>query len=222
VADNLLWECKYHFMKQIKLLTAALAVLLFTATKSDAQIQLSAFGSYLKGTGDNTNSIYGGGLAGKFFVGNNVALGAGVRSYPKRTSKYNHGAYEITDGDYLTNVAGSLDFILGSKKSMIQPFIGTDAGISIANHTTTYYYSSEQRVINNNKSFFLLSPKAGLNIGLGQAFGIFAQAQYNLTFGSGDNVDISNIPGLSDITSKPIDKYFSFDAGIYIRLSAAK
>ena len=59
---------------------------LFAVVSGSAQVaQFSASGSYLKGTGDNDASLWGGGIAGKGFIGQYLALGATVHTYPKRT-----------------------------------------------------------------------------------------------------------------------------------------
>jgi hypothetical protein len=209
--------------KQI-FLTAALG--LGVVVTANAQLQLSASGSYLKGTGDNKSSLWGGGLTGKVFLGNSIALGGTLHSYPKQTNKITgsgpSGTYTYTSADLVTNVGAALDVLLLPKTSLVQPYIGTDAGVSFNNQTVTYTDGSNQIVSNkNNKSYFLLSPKAGLNIGLGQAFGIFGQAQYNFAFGSGDpkSINIGGVP--NPITTEPVSKYFTFDAGIYVRLKGA-
>ncbi|MEJ0103653.1 MAG: hypothetical protein WDO19_14350 [Bacteroidota bacterium] len=62
-------------------------------TITQAQVQLSASGSYLKGTDKNKASLWGGGVGGKFFLGNNVALGADLNIYPKQTNKITGGLW---------------------------------------------------------------------------------------------------------------------------------
>ncbi|MEJ0103652.1 MAG: hypothetical protein WDO19_14345 [Bacteroidota bacterium] len=72
--------------------------------------------------------------------------------------------------------------MLTPRTSVVQPYLGADAGLSFNNQTVTYSSNTTQSAENkNNKTFFLLAPKAGVIIGLGQAFGIFAQAKYNFT-----------------------------------------
>lgn len=206
------------------LLTVALGLGL--AGVANAQLQFSASGSYLKGTGDNKSSLWGGGITGKAFLGNMVALGGTLHSYPKQNSKITgsgpSGTYTYTSADLVTNVGAALDVLLMPKTSLVQPYIGTDAGVSFNNQTVTYTDNSQQVVSNkNNKSFFLLSPKVGLNVGLGQSFGIFGQAQYNFAFGNGDpkSINIGEVP--NPITTEPVSKYFTFDAGVYVRLKGA-
>lgn len=207
--------------------TALSFISLITATQSDAQIQIGAQGSYLKGTGDNKSNLWGGGVHAKFFLGPFIALGGVVRSYPKRTSSmtYNQGtanSYTVTTGDFLTNISGSADILLGKKNDLIQPFIGADAGVSISNQTVTSTSSTQQNVQNKNgQTFFLLSPKAGVNLGLLPAFGVFATAQYNLTFGNGNQRDVSINNAPNPFKSTPVDKYFTFDVGVYFRLVGA-
>ena len=215
---NLLHNKKRIMKIKQLLLTAALTGGAFIA--ADAQIQFGASGSYLKGTGDNKASLWGGGLHGKFYLGDHIALGVGVRSYPKNTSSVQAGNTTYTSADLLTNAAASFDLLLGSKKGGIQPYIGADAGVSFSNQTITYTNNNTQIIENKNKkAYVLVAPKVGLNIGLGQTFGIFGQAQYNATFGSGDPDDIT----INSVTikSKPVTSYFTFDAGIYVRLKGA-
>ena len=205
-------------MKKVLFLTAAIAFL--SGTYANAQIQIGAQGSYLKGLGDNKSSLWGGGAHAKFYVGQHLAFGGVVRVYPKNTSSETIGGVTYTSGDYITNVSGSLDILLGKKDDLIQPYIGADAGASINNHTVTSSNGSGQAAVNNNKTFFLLSPKAGVNLGLLPSFGVFGQAQYNATFGDGKNLNSSTFP--SSFNTKPVDKYFTFDIGLYFRLTGAK
>jgi hypothetical protein len=213
---------KTRIMKKLYAISfAAIAMLL--SLQSSAQIQIGAQGSYLKGTGDNKASLWGGGVHAKFFLGNFLAFGGVVRTYPKQTSKVTVGNQTITTGDFITNISGSADILLGKKNDLIQPFIGADAGVSINNQTVTTTNSSQQNVENKNgKTFFLLSPKVGLNLGLLPSFGVFGTAQYNLTFGSGDQKDVSVNNTPNPFKSTPVDKYFTFDVGVYFRLVGAK
>ncbi|CAN5703540.1 hypothetical protein BH10BAC3_BH10BAC3_16390 [soil metagenome] len=206
-------------MRTRKFLAITAMGLLVAVTVSAQVAQFSASGSYLKGTGDNDVSLWGGGIAGKGFLGQHVAIGVKVNAYPKKTSSGTVGSFNYTSANLVTNAAATLDFFLSSKKSMLQPYLGIDAGASFNNQTVTFTNSNTQVIENKNKqTFFLLSPKAGVNIGLGQAFGIFAQAQYNLTFGDGKTVSFNELPNFQ---SKPVDKYFTIDAGIYFRLMPA-
>jgi hypothetical protein len=184
-------------------------------------LQLSASGSYLQGVGDNDAGLWGGGLGIKGFLGQNLALGARLSSYPEKTSaKVTGDGSDYTESDLITNAVATIDLILGKKASALQPYIGTDLGASFNNHTVTYTNAGAQFIENKNeKTYFLLSPKAGVNFGIGQAFGIFGQAQYNVTFGNGKTISIDDVP--NPFTSEAVSKFFTFDAGIYFRLSPA-
>ena len=205
-------------MKKILILTAGIAFL--SGIHANAQIQIGAQGSYLKGTGDNNTTLWGGGAHAKFYLGQRLAFGGVVRVYPKNTSSETIGGTTYTSGDYITNVAGTFDILLGKKDQLIQPYIGADAGVSINNHTVTYTNNNQQVAVNNNKTFFLLSPKVGVNLGLLPSFGVFGQAQYNAAFGDGENLNNTTFP--SSFNTKPVDKYFTFDVGLYFRLTGAK
>jgi hypothetical protein len=204
-------------MKKIYALASTLILL---ATAATAQVQIGVQGSYLKGTGDNNSSLWGGGAHAKFYVGQHLAFGGAVRVYPKNTQAETINGTTYTSGDYLTNVSGSVDILLSKKDDLIQTFIGADAGVSFNNHTVTYSNNGTQYAINNNKNFFLASPKIGVNVGLLPSFGVFGQAMYNLTFGNGKDLDNSTLP--QSLDTKPVDKYFTFDVGLYFRLVGAK
>ena len=187
-----------------------------------AQVQLNASGTYLQTTGENNNrGLWGGGLGAKFFLGDHFALGGVVHSFPKKTSDITIGSTRYTTADVVTNAGASFDLLLNSKQSAIQPYIGTDAGVSWSSQTVSYTNNETQMFENKNTStYFLLAPKAGVNIGLAPAFGLFGQAQYNFTFGDGEDVAINDVP--NPFTTEPVSKYFTFDVGVYFRLQGAK
>lgn len=197
-----------------------LPALLLCSVWGFSQLQFGASGSYLKGTGENTANKWGGGLHARGFIGKHFALGIGLRSYPKSSSSIQEGDLNITSSDLLTHAAATFDILLAKNTSAIQPYIGTDAGLSFSNRITTINSNASQTVTNDNRqTFFLLSPKAGLNIGLGRTFGIFGQVQYNYTFGEGNPINPGPIP--NPIETRPVDKFWSYDAGIYVRLVGA-
>lgn len=207
-------------IKKQVLLTTALALCIATASVAQTG-QVSVSGSYLKGTGGNNASLWGGGIAGKGFIGNNVALGVILQTYPESESSEEINGFRYTTADLLTNVSGTLDFLLNPKSAMVQPYIGIDGGVSWNNSTVTYTNQNDQYLENRNKNtFFLLSPKVGVNIGLGQAFGIFGQARYNFTFGDGKTVSIENVP--VPFESKSVTEFINVDAGIYFRFMPAR
>jgi hypothetical protein len=211
---------KTKSMKFKNMLLAGVLIAGFT-TAANAQVQVSASGSYLKSTGDNDAGLWGGGLGLKFFLGDRIAVGGVLHSYPKKTSSISIGNGKYESADVVTNVAGSLDFLLLPKQSPVQVYLGTDAGASFSNQTVTYTDNTSQTISNKNKNtFFLLSPKAGVNLSLGKMFGVFGQAQYNYTFGDGKSVSFSNTP--NPFTTEPVSKYFTFDAGIFIRLAGSR
>jgi hypothetical protein len=207
-----------------KVLFTMMGVAAFALT-SKAQIELAAQGSYLAGTGSNSNvKLWGGGVHAKFFLGKNLAIGAIIRAYPKTSAQNTVGAVSYTISNVVTNYAATLDYSLSKNDNAIQPYIGVDAGINAGNQIVKYNNSSTtaQSIENTNKqSHFLLAPKVGLNIGLGKTFGIFGQAQYNFAFGdnASNTTSVSGIP--NPITTTPVSKFFTLDAGIYVRLVGA-
>ncbi|MCU0334770.1 MAG: hypothetical protein MUF62_06925 [Chitinophagaceae bacterium] len=191
-----------------------------TSTLGFSQFQLGAHGSYLQGTGNNDSRLWGGGLHGKFYLGGHIAIGAGFRTFPK-TEKVTTGTSTVTTSDNLSQAFGSFDLLLARKKSLIQPFIGADAGLSFSTRSVLVATGqSATAKVDNQSTFFYLAPKAGVNIGLSPAIGLFGTASYGLTFGSGNPVNPGPIP--NPIETRPVDKFFVFDAGIYIRLVGAR
>jgi hypothetical protein len=202
------------------MMTAAFAIGIAAAGFGQTT-QLNASASYVKGTGGNTASLWGGGIAGQGFIGQSFALGATLHMYPKTNSSHEVNGVKYSSTDFLTNAAASFDVLLSKKTEMVQPYIGIDAGVSFNNRTVTYTNAGSQSLsAKNDKTFFLLGPKAGVNIGLGQAFGVFGQAQYNFTFGNGKEISIDDVP--VPFKTKSVTEFLAVDAGIYFRLMPAK
>jgi hypothetical protein len=193
----------------------------FAAAAVTAQVaQFSASGSYLKGVDNNKASLWGGGVSAKGFLGKSFALGVAFNTYPKTNYSTTINTYKYTSADLISNLRLTTDFFLTQRTSPVQPYIGVDLGANFNNHTITYANNSEQYINNTNKkTYFLLSPKAGLNFGLGQSVGLFAQAQYNVTFGNGKSVSVSDAP--NPFTDNAVSKFFTVDAGVYFRLAPA-
>lgn len=208
-------------MKKIKQILVAVTAL-FMVQAANAQFQLGANASYLKGTGDNNASLWGGGVNAKFFIGNRVALGGGFRTFPKtKDATLINGTTQTSTTDALSQIYGSLDFQIAKKQSALQPYIGVDAGASISSRTIKITNGSTTVIDQKNQStFFYLAPKAGLNIAISPAFGLYGQALYGLTFGDGESINIGQVP--NPIETKPVDKFFIFDFGIYLRIAGAK
>lgn len=208
-------------MNKIKQILIAVAAIFMVQTAS-AQVQIGGNASYLKGTGDNDANLWGGGIHAKFFIGNRLALGGGFRTFPTTKEDVSqNGSSKVRTTDALSQIYSSLDFLTSKKQSAIQPFVGVDAGVSISNRTILITSGSNTVIDQKNKStFFYLAPKAGLNIAVSPAFGLFGQASYGLTFGDGETVNIGQLP--NPVETKPVDKFFIFDVGVYLRLTGAK
>jgi hypothetical protein len=187
-------------------------------TSGFSQLQIGGNASYLKGAGDNNSTLWGGGIHAKIFFGNRIAFGAGYRAFPKSKNSIT-GLSSITTSDNVAQFYGSFDLLIFTKKRIFQPYIGVDAGVSSSTRSTSLTPQNTAIITNdNNQKFFYLAPKLGLNLGISNAFGLFAQATYGLTFGSGDPGSIT----IPNVETKPVDKFISFDLGLYFRLSAAK
>ena len=196
---------------------------LFVAASASAQLILGGQASLLNHDGNNQ---WGGGVQIKGLIGDRLAIGGIIRSYPKNlqseTSSISGENVTITSGNAITPVAGMIEYYFG-KKSAVNPYLGTDAGVYF-NHNYTVVNSDNVDVVNQDtkKAYFGIAPKAGLMIKTGGLFAIFAQAQYNFLFGSGDPENIT-VPGFggASIETKPADKFWTFDAGILLRLKPA-
>jgi len=198
-------------------------VFLFVAVSASAQLILGGQASLLNHDGNNQ---WGGGVQIKGLIGDRVAIGGIIRSYPKNlqseTSSISGENVTITSGNAITPVAGMIEYYFG-KKSAVNPYLGTDAGVYF-NNNFTIVNSDNVDVVNENtkKAYFGIAPKGGLMIKTGGLFAIFAQAQYHFLFGSGDPENIT-VPGFggASIETKPADKFWTFDAGILLRLKPA-
>ena len=207
-------------MKNVLKLTSFLLILLGATFQSKAQTQINLGGSYLKGTGNNDASLWGGGAGVKFFLGDHVALGGALGFYPKKSKDISVGGVNANYSNSLTTVAATFDYLFASKEAMVQPYIGADLGASISTVKYSLSSSGSNSSQKNNKTYALLAPKLGINLGISQAFGLFGQAKYNFTFGDEDGGSIGG--NSSGISSDPVAKFFTFDLGIYFRLSGAK
>lgn len=207
----------------MKTVISFIALFVFAAVSASAQLILGGQASLLNQDGNNQ---WGGGVQIKGLIGDRLAIGGIIRSYPKNlqseTTTVDGESFNITSGNAVTPVAGMIEYYFG-KESALNPYLGTDAGLYF-NQNFTIVNSDNVDVVNQNtkKTYFGIAPKGGLMVKTGGLFAIFAQAQYHFLFGSGDPENIT-IPGFggASIETKPADKFWTFDAGILLRLKAA-
>jgi len=207
-------------MKKLLLKAVAVMIVMIAFTSySYSQVQIGLHGSRLEGTG---SSQWGFGGNIKFLVADKFAIGVAARGYPKNmkseTFSYAGNSYKILYGNSIVPVTGSLDYYFG--KAPVRPYLGVDAGAYFRQHivsvtenngSSSYYNTSDK------KTFFGAAPRAGLNIELGPV-GIFGQAGYNFLFGSGSKDDIM-VPGITTgIDTKPTDKFWTFDVGLFFKI----
>lgn len=197
--------------------------LLTISSVSFSQVQLGLHGSRLEGTG---SSQWGLGGHAKFLLADKVAIGIGIRSYPKdmKTENTTIGGtnYKIARGNTIVPVTGSVDYYFG--EGMLRPYVGADVGAYFTqyvfsmteNNGSSSFYDTKDK-----KTYFGAAPKVGLNVELGPV-GIFGQAGYNLLFGSGDDDDIM-VPGITTgIDAKATDKFWTFDVGVFLKFGRKK
>lgn len=193
--------------------------LLFLSVQSFGQVQIGLHGSRLEGTGA---SQWGFGGNVKVLFGDKFAVGVAARGYPKdmKTEQLTVGGttYKIATGNTIVPVTGSLDYYFGS--TGIRPYLGADLGAYFTQNVFSMTQSgggSGSYDTRNRKTYFGAAPRVGLNIGFGSV-GIFGQAGYNFLFGSGDKNEIT-VPGITDpIDTKPTDKFWTFDVGLYFKI----
>jgi hypothetical protein len=196
--------------KKILLLSAVVCLL---ATTASAQFILGVQGSYLSGS-PNAGTQYGVGAQGKIKVSNRVAVGGTFRTWFSNTETTGSGSSATAKADALSTLAGTLEFYLGSK--VVQPYIGTDAGLYFTNVKITTGSGSGNIDQSNKKTYFGVAPKAGIQFNTG-FISPFIQAQYHWLFGGGTDI---TIPGIGDtpIDAKSYDKFFTLDAGILFQI----
>lgn len=202
----------------IKAVAVVIGLAVFTSY-SYSQVQIGLHGSRLEGTG---SSQWGFGGNVKFLVADKFAIGVAARGYPKnmKSETFNYGGnnYKMLHGNSIVPVTASLDYYFG--KAPVRPYLGVDAGAYFRQHivsitqnngSSSYYNTSDK------KTFFGAAPRAGLNIELGPV-GIFGQAGYNFLFGSGSKDDIT-VPGITTgVDTKPTDKFWTFDVGLFFKI----
>lgn len=206
-------------MKNMLLCAFALTSLSLLALTAKSQVQIGVNGGRLEGTG---SSQWGFGAHVKYLFADKFAIGVAARGYPKnvKTEEINFGGnnYKMAQGNTIVPVTASLDYYFG--EAPVRPYIGADVGayfrqyvltITQNNGNSSYYNTSDK------KTFFGAAPRAGVNVELGPV-GIFGQAGYNFLFGSGDKSNIT-VPGVNTkLDTKPTDKFWTFDVGVFFKL----
>ncbi|OLY93310.1 hypothetical protein SAMN05444008_107111 [Cnuella takakiae] len=208
-------------MKQLTISLLGACCLLLAAPAAFGQLMLGGQASYL--TGDDQN-LWGGGAQIKLLVGQRIAIGATVRSYPKSYDERPIGGTNpgtIRTANTITPVLGTLEYYFG-KDNGIQPYIGADAGLYL-HRVFTEINSGNTLVLDTDEgqTYFGIAPKFGLLFKTGALIAPFVQAQYHANFGSGEGDDIT-VPGITNpIKTEIANSFATFDAGIIIRLRAA-
>ena len=208
-------------LKNMLLFATVFTSLSLLTLSAKSQVQIGVNGGRLEGTG---SSQWGFGAHLKYLFADKFAIGIAARGYPKnvKTENINIGGtnYKMAQGNTLVPVTASLDYYFG--KAPVRPYVGADVGAYFRQHIVTVSQDnggSSTNTINTSdkKTFFGAAPRAGVNIELGPV-GIFGQAGYNFLFGSGSKDDIT-IPGVTaKLDTKPIDKFWTFDVGIFFKL----
>lgn len=208
-------------LRNIMLFAFMLTSLTLLTSTAKSQVQIGVNGGRLEGTG---SSQWGFGAHLKYLIADKFAIGVAARGYPKnvRTEDINVGGtnYKMAQGNTLVPVTASLDYYFG--KAPVRPYLGLDAGAYFRQHVITVSQNSGSTTstgttISDKKTFFGAAPRAGLNIELGPV-GIFGQAGYNFLFGSGDKDNIT-VPGANaSIETKPTDKFWTFDVGVFFKI----
>lgn len=211
-------------VKNMLLFATVVTSLSLITLSAKSQVQIGVNGGRLEGTG---SSQWGFGAHVKYLFADKFAIGIAARGYPKnvKTENVNIGGanYKMAQGNTIVPVTASLDYYFG--KAPVRPYVGADVGAYFRQHSVVVSQdngSSSTQIINNSdkKTFFGAAPRAGVNIELGPV-GIFGQAGYNFLFGSGDKDNIT-VPGFTtNINTKPTDKFWTFDVGIFFKLGGS-
>jgi len=196
-----------------------IAGMMFFLPGLKAQVQFGVHGSRII----SERGEWGGGAFLKGFLGDNVAIGASVKVYPKhfatQTISIAGNNYRKSEGDLFVPVTGSLDVFLSN--GFFRPYIGSDVGL----YYNKYFFRLDNDTNGENvfeydqsKSYFGVGPRFGFAIQSG-IIGVFAQFQYNYLFGSKNRGEDLIVPGINaNITTNPVRTFASIDAGIYFRI----
>jgi hypothetical protein len=170
-----------------------------------AQVQFSAAGSILKGSGyyDNHSVLLGGGASMKYVFKDRFLIGITGRAYQANTTAY--PLFNASTKEQ--NLAGTLEVIFNKQKKF-KSYLGADAGVSATSHMINYI-----RISNN---YFVGSLRGGAYYNFGQSTGLYWQLQYNYM---GDTGKYDDVPGVvNPVLTEPIQKYWTIDVGLFIRL----
>lgn len=223
--ENIFCNLKLCLMKLNKILLFAGVLVSFSllSISAQSQVQIGVHGGRLEGTG---SSQWGFGGNVKYLIGDKFGIGVAVRGYPKnlKTENMTIGGsnYKVASGNTLVPVTASLDYYFG--EAPVRPYIGADLGAYFRQHVFTVTENNGENSLyntSNKKTFFGAAPRAGVNVELGPV-GIFGQAGYNFLFGSGDKDNIT-VPGINtNINTKPTDKFWTFDVGLFFKIGGNK
>ncbi|SDM53349.1 outer membrane beta-barrel protein [Siphonobacter aquaeclarae] len=173
---------------------------------ASAQVAFSLHGTVASTTLDDSKVKGGLGANVKFFLGDNLAVGAAV--------KYISLSYEATElpGGSVRSV-GSLIPITGTvdyyfTKGFVRPYIGGEVGAYIHRYDLEL---NGNNVYNSTNTRLGATPKLGLTFALGN-FGIFAEGNYHFIFSNKDGS--ANIGSANNVSFKNPDKLWGLNVGI--------
>jgi outer membrane protein W len=187
-------------MKKYFLTIALLATaFIVTTQKAAAQFSLGVHGSYFVPDAKGADGKFGAGVQAKVFLGQQFAIGAGVKSIGEKSSGT---GYEFTNS--IVPVTGMAEYYFST--GAIRPYLGAEAGV--------FFSTLKSEILGvttkNTTSNFGVAPKFGLAIPIGN-LGIFAEGSYNFIF---DKEDASGNGSPTNANFDSSSKFFMVNAGL--------
>lgn len=171
----------HHFFKFTLPLLICIA---FSSVPVQAQWQLNAIGSYVVPggpVGPTNNKLGGGGVALRYFLNPNVAIGVTAQYLTKG----------LTYADIATRnsnrfVAAQAEYFF--TRSALQPYMGVEAGL-FANRYRTEVPSHPLSPFEGRNNWFSVGPKVGLQYMITPSIGLNTEATYKLIVDRGSSID---------------------------------
>lgn len=166
----------------------ALVALLYNIVlnnQAQAQFQVNAMGSYIgpveryASYGDGS---WGGGAALKYFTNSHMAVGLNGRYFTNTRSR-DYGSYSGNDRITAIALTGQVECFL--TETVLQPYVGIEAGLYISKFNSELSGSLNQTVSFSN-TYFGLAPKIGVQYSITPIVGLNIEGGYHIIFDGND------------------------------------
>lgn len=189
----------------VKKVLVALGVGLLSYAPAQAQLSVEATGGYGFPTEEGSKGIWGGGLAVKYYLSSQLAVGARVRTYAETIRQEGNGLNGRLTAASIP-LMGTVEYHL--VEADLHPYVGLEAGIIRTALDADLRFNGTQ-IYNDTfgETNLGLAPKIGLAYDLTQGISLMAEALYNVGFGK-------NQAGDTQFNLESSSKFLTVHAGV--------